>query len=308
LRNRFCKESSAVPTVLAIFLFVQLIPSLLAQSAAMGTLTGTVTDASGTVVANATVTATNVDNGQMRGTTTATDGSYKFDGLPPGNYRLKFEAVGFRTLETASATVNGTESTVLDEKLEAGEPIMTKPTAAQPDHLPNAPSSSTTAPSLSDLGISPEQTQGNPREQALLDKRTHMLKIHQRMGLITTIPLIVTVATSLNAGGKSTSTASRDLHTALGGVTGDLYFITAYYAIRAPKVPGTETRGPIRFHKAMAWIHGPGMILTPILGIMAYDQKNNGEKVHGIASAHGPVAIVTAGAFGAALLSVSLKF
>jgi len=94
----------------------------------------------------------------------------------------------------------------------------------------------------------------------------------------------------------------------LGAVTGDLYFITAYYAIRAPRVPETKTRGPIRFQKAMAWIHGPGMILTPILGAMAYSQKSNGEKVHGIAAAHGPVAIVTAGAFGAALLSVSLKF
>jgi hypothetical protein len=50
------------------------------------------------------------------------------------------------------------------------------------------------------------------------------------------------------------------------------------------------------------------MILTPILGALAYQQKNNGEHVHGLAAAHGPVAIVTAGAFGAALLSVSLKF
>jgi len=112
----------------------------------------------------------------------------------------------------------------------------------------------------------------------------------------------------MGAGGKNTSTASRDLHVALGSLTGDLYGITAYYAIRAPRVPGTEPRGPIRFHKAMAWIHGPGMILTPILGAMAFNQKSNGEKVHGIASAHGPVAIVTAGAFGAALLSVSVKF
>jgi len=174
--------------------------------------------------------------------------------------------------------------------------------------LPDAPSSSKTEPSLEDLGFSASQTQADAQRQALLDKRTHMLKIHQRMGLITTIPLIATVATSLNAGGKNTSTASRDLHTALGGLTGDLYFVTAYYAIRAPRVPGTETRGPIRFHKVMAWIHGPGMIATPILGIMAYDQKNKGEKVHGIAQAHGPVAIVTAGAFGAALLSVSVKF
>jgi hypothetical protein len=270
-------------------------------------LTGRVTDASGGVVANAVVTATSVDAGQTQRATTGTDGTYKLD-LPPGNYRVKFEAAGFKTVEIPSATVSGAETAVLDGKLEVGEQTNGQPMPAPQDNLPNAPSSSTAAPSLSDLGLSPEQTQGNAKEQALLDKRTHMLKIHQRLGLITTIPLIVTVATSINAGGKSTSTASRDLHTALGGLTGDLYFLTAYYAIRAPRVPGTETRGPIRFHKAMAWIHGPGMTLTPILGIMAFNQKNNGEKVHGIASAHGPVAIVTTGAFVAALLSVSVKF
>jgi len=270
-------------------------------------LTGRVTDASGGAVANATVTATNVETGQTQSATTGPNGTYKLD-VAPGNYRVQFEAAGFKTLEIPSVTASGTETAVLDEKLEVEEPSTGKPTPAQQENLPNAPSSSATAPSLEDLGLSPEQTRGNPQEQALLDKRTHMLKIHQRMGLITTIPLIVTVATSLNAGGKSTSTASRDLHTALGGLTGDLYFMTAYYAIRAPRVPGTETRGPIRFHKVMAWIHGPGMIATPILGIMAFDQKNKGERVHGIARAHGPVAIVTAGAFGAALLSVSVKF
>jgi hypothetical protein len=164
------------------------------------------------------------------------------------------------------------------------------------------------APSLSDLGFSKAEEQGNARQQALLDKRTHMLKIHQRMGLITTIPMIASVVTSLNAGGRSEGTAARDLHVALGALTGDLYGITAYYAIRAPKIEGTETRGPIKFHKIMAWIHGPGMIATPILGAIAFSQKNNGEHVHGIAQAHGPVAIVTAGAFVAALLSVSLKF
>src|ERR1700731_770299 len=93
-------------------------------------------------------------------------------------------------------------------------------TMPPPDNLPNAPSSSTTSPSLSDLGLSAEQIQGNAREQALLDKRTHMLKIHQRMGLITAGPLIATVISSLGAGGKSTSTSSRDLHVALGSLTG----------------------------------------------------------------------------------------
>jgi hypothetical protein len=183
-----------------------------------------------------------------------------------------------------------------------------QPTTKPSSDLPNAPSSTKTEPSLEDLGFSAAQAQGDAKQQALLDKRTHMLKIHQRLGLIAAIPITASVITSVGAGGKDTSKASRDLHAALGGLAGDLYFMSAYYAIRAPRVAGTETRGPIRFHKAMAWIHGPGMIATPILGIIAFDQKNRGEKVHGIAQAHGPVAIVTAGAFGAALLSVSLKF
>jgi hypothetical protein len=298
---------SSVSGLLVVSLFGMLAPSLIGQTAGKGLLTGRVTDPSGGAVANASVTATSIDSGQKQTANTGPDGTYKLE-LPAGNYRLTFEATGFKTFEISSATVSGTVPEVLDGKLEKGEQVNGKSVPTEQENLPNAPSSGRTAPSLSDLGLSPEQTQGNAREQALLDKRTHMLKIHQRMGLITTIPFIVTVATSLNAGGKNTSSASRDLHAALGGLTGDLYGITAYYAIRAPRVPGIKKHGPIKFHEAMAWIHGPGMIATPILGIMAFNQKNNGEKVHGIASAHGPVAIVTAGAFGAALLSVSVKF
>lgn len=165
-----------------------------------------------------------------------------------------------------------------------------------------------TSPSLSDLGFSPAQTQGSAAEQARLDKRSHMLKVHQRFGLITTAPLIATVFSGFGAGGKQTSSTDRDLHAALGSVTAGLYGITAYYAIFAPKIPGTETRGPIKVHKILAWIHGPGMVLTPILGAMAFSQKSNGEKIHGIASLHAPVAVITAGAYGAAILSVSLKW
>ena len=285
---------------------VQMATSLVAQTAT-GVLRGTVSDESGKAVANVSVTATSIDMGQKQTANTGLNGTYQLD-LPAGNYRVTFEATGFKTFEISSATVSGTAPEVLDAKLEQREPANGNPAPTQQENLPNAPSSSTTAPSLSDLGLSPEQTQGNAREQALLDKRTHMLKIHQRMGLITTIPLVATVILGPGAGGKSEGTAARDLHVALGAVTGDLYGITAYYAIRAPRIPGTKKRGPIKFHEAMAWIHGPGMILTPILGAMAFSQKNNGEKVHGIAQAHGPVAIVTAGAFGAALLSVSVKF
>lgn len=78
-----------------------------------------------------------------------------------------------------------------------------------------------------------------------------MLKIHQRLGLITTLPMIASVATSINAGGRNASNTDRTVHMILGSATAGLYFTTAYFAIRAPRVSETRSRGPIRFHKRL---------------------------------------------------------
>jgi hypothetical protein len=209
---------------------------------------------------------------------------------------------------------------VMAEFSPLSDPVYGRDAAFSPDQIllaqaqgnpPNQtqpPATNPAAPTLGDLGFPADQTQGNAQDQARLDKRSHMLKIHQRLGLITTIPLAATILTSALASGKATSSSGRDLHAALGGVTTGLYFTTAYYSIFAPKVAGTSTRGSIRLHKTLAWIHGPGMILTPILGVMAFEQKSRGERVHGIASAHGAVAGITSVAYGLAILSVSFKF
>ncbi len=135
-----------------------------------------------------------------------------------------------------------------------------------------------------------------------------MLKMHQRLGLITLAPLVATLIVSNGAAGRHSTASGRELHAALGSVTAGLYLTTAGFAIFAPKEQETAGRGAIRLHKALAWIHGPGMILTPILGALAYQQRSNGERIHGIAQAHGPVAIVTSAAFGLAILAVSVRF
>ena len=126
-RNRFGNRTGAIPCALAIWLLLQLVPSLIAQTAGMGVLTGRIVDSSGNPVANATMTVTSVDNGQARSATTGTDGSYRFDDLPLGSYRMKLEAAGFQTLEIPSATVDGTRPSVVDERLQASAPTTTKP-------------------------------------------------------------------------------------------------------------------------------------------------------------------------------------
>jgi hypothetical protein len=184
-----------------------------------------------------------------------------------------------------------------------------------------APPSQNNGLTLQGLGFKPSQTQANAKLQARLNKRTHMLQIHQRLGLITLAPMVAAVLVSGGAKAKHNhstgtitgpSSSGVDLHVALGSLTVAMYSATAYYAIAAPKIPGVKPRGAIRLHRDLVYIHLPGMILTPILGSMALNQENQGQKVHGIASAHGPVAVITIGAYAASMLAVSwpihLKF
>src|SRR5437763_5837543 len=103
---------------LPVIAFLLSLPPLRGQSAGTGALTGTVTDSSGGVIPNATVTLTNLQTNQARTATTGADGAYRFTLLPPATYRVRFSAMGFRTAEVPSVTVNVTETPVLDRSLE----------------------------------------------------------------------------------------------------------------------------------------------------------------------------------------------
>lgn len=177
--------------------------------------------------------------------------------------------------------------------------------ASQSGQKPQQP----TTPSLQDLGLSPEQTKADVDAQHRLDRRTHDLKVHQTLGLITLVPIAAACLTSGLAPPDPRSgnnEIGRDIHVALGSASVTLYGATAWYAIKAPRMPGQgPTKGGIKLHKYLVAVHAPGMVLTPILGAMAYNQAANGQKVTGIASAHGAVALITAGAYAASIVAVS---
>ncbi len=86
-----------------------------------GTISGTVQDQSGAVVAGANVKAQNPATNFSRETVSATNGFYRFDQLPVGTYTITTEAAGFKTSVTQSVALSVNDALTLDIKLEVGQ-------------------------------------------------------------------------------------------------------------------------------------------------------------------------------------------
>jgi hypothetical protein len=85
------------------------------------TLSGTVTDASGAVIANAQVTARNLATSASREATTDSGGSYSLPNLAPGDYDVRVTAQGFSTaVQSNFALAVGAQQT-LNFSLKVGE-------------------------------------------------------------------------------------------------------------------------------------------------------------------------------------------
>src|SRR5215469_16602546 len=87
--NRIVKVISllVIMTFLSVWVFGQ---------AESGAINGIVTDKTGAVVVGATVTATSVDTGLVRTTTTGSAGEYAITNLPPKLFNITIEGKGFQ--------------------------------------------------------------------------------------------------------------------------------------------------------------------------------------------------------------------
>ncbi|HJQ24216.1 MAG TPA: carboxypeptidase regulatory-like domain-containing protein [Blastocatellia bacterium] len=95
-----------------------------AQGTNLGTIRGTVTDASGAVVAGAPVKIVDLTTSISRDLTTNGEGNYEAAGLKPGNYSVTISAAGFKTV-VLQAVLNGSETVRADAKLEVGSQDVT---------------------------------------------------------------------------------------------------------------------------------------------------------------------------------------
>ncbi|HUQ49978.1 MAG TPA: TonB-dependent receptor [Terriglobales bacterium] len=103
-----------------VFVFVFTTASICAQTF-RGGITGSVTDSSGAVIADATVTATNIGTGLKRSVQTDDSGNFSFNELPLGDYEVSASKSGFKTQTMKGTSVAVAVSQRVDIQLGAGE-------------------------------------------------------------------------------------------------------------------------------------------------------------------------------------------
>jgi Carboxypeptidase regulatory-like domain/TonB dependent receptor len=101
-----------------LFLGLMLVASF-ANAQSSGTIAGTVTDSTGAVIPNATVSAQNTTTGVETTHVTNTSGLFVFE-LTPGAYKVRVSATGFQSVVHENVTVDALANVPLDIQLTVG--------------------------------------------------------------------------------------------------------------------------------------------------------------------------------------------
>lgn len=110
------KRGRAISLLTAAAFAVTLSPAALSAQVDAGRVNGTVTDPTGAVLPNATVTLHNVDTGIDHTVTSNGQGTYQFNAVPAGNYVETVTTSGFGTYKQSLVVTVGVAATV-DVKL-----------------------------------------------------------------------------------------------------------------------------------------------------------------------------------------------
>ena len=109
---------------IALFFPLMLVAGLLVSSPVLAqstaTLQGTVTDAKGAVIPNATVTVKNKATSTERTAQTDTDGNYQVAALPVGSYSIEVKVQGFKTQVIDQVTLEVARTVIQNFQLDVG--------------------------------------------------------------------------------------------------------------------------------------------------------------------------------------------
>jgi hypothetical protein len=147
LTNGTCKDTTKRGAVQALFTFLAVCAVVLSLSMVglaqelAATLTGTVTDPSGAVVAGATVTVHSEETGaDLRSIDTSSTGNFNITNLPAGRYTVTVKTGGFEGYVANGVILNVAEKHTLDVVLKTGKVTETLEVTAE-----NTPIQTTTA-------------------------------------------------------------------------------------------------------------------------------------------------------------------
>ena len=147
------------------------------------------------------------------------------------------------------------------------------------------------------IGNFPLTEDGRERELGL---RRTMLTAHQIGGFATLGAMITTVVLGqLTLNGEDLG----ETHETFAATTIGLYGVTAVLSLLSPPpLVRRDNWSSVSTHKALAWVHFTGMVLTPILGSMVAEGGDDD-----VRRFHQVSAYVTTAAFAGAMLVITFR-
>jgi len=130
--KHFSRLLTSLQWLLTVVVAVALCPNLANAQQTLGGITGVVTDASGGVIPNVTVTASDEQTSLTRTIKTNGSGVYQFVDLPIGEYTITYQAEGYEVQKTPHITVQADRTATVNASLKVGQTTTTVEVDAAP--------------------------------------------------------------------------------------------------------------------------------------------------------------------------------